>query len=63
MNKERINCLRCQYFYTTWDQRFPRGCKAFGFKTQQIPADYVFRISGQPCMKFVEKVILKKSKE
>lgn len=53
--EEKVNCLKCKYFYTTWDQHFPRGCRAYGFKSQQIPADYVFLASGQSCMKFEEK--------
>lgn len=53
--QQKINCFKCKYFYTTWDARFPRGCKAYGFKTQQMPADYVIRASGEPCMKYEEK--------
>ncbi len=55
MKKNKPDCFKCKYFYTTWDQRFPRGCRAYNFKTQQIPADYVFRASGQSCLKFEEK--------
>lgn len=55
MNQQQVNCFKCQFFYTTWDQRFPRGCRAYGFKTRQLPADYVRQASGQICMKFEEK--------
>ncbi|WP_338119946.1 uracil-DNA glycosylase [Paenibacillus thalictri] len=39
----------------TWDSRFPRGCKAFGFKTGELPSAVVLKSSGQPCMNYVEK--------
>ncbi|TBL78218.1 uracil-DNA glycosylase [Paenibacillus thalictri] len=51
----RINCYRCKHFYVTWDSRFPRGCKAFGFKTGELPSAVVLKSSGQPCMNYVEK--------
>ncbi len=48
----RPNCLRCRHFYVTWDPRFPRGCRALGFKTRGIPADEVRRASGRDCLFF-----------
>ncbi|NLT94812.1 MAG: uracil-DNA glycosylase [Clostridia bacterium] len=51
----RINCLKCQYFYITWDKNFPRGCKAFGFKTKNLPSLVVFQSSGQSCQHFKPK--------
>ena len=32
-NPNRANCFRCKFFYVTWDNRFPRGCRAMGFKS------------------------------
>lgn len=55
MKQQKVNCFKCKYFYTTWDVRFPRGCKAYGFKLKQIPSDYVLQVSGHACMKFEEK--------
>ncbi|RSK29008.1 uracil-DNA glycosylase [Bacillus sp. HMF5848] len=51
----KINCLSCEYFYVTWDPSFPRGCKAYGFKTAALPSVTVRRSSGQDCLKFKEK--------
>jgi hypothetical protein len=51
----RIDCMKCRYFYVTWDPSFPRGCKAFGFKTKHMPSQTVMSSSGQPCMKFEPK--------
>ncbi|PLA74338.1 uracil-DNA glycosylase [Hydrogenovibrio sp. SC-1] len=50
-----IDCFKCRYFFITWDERQPRGCKAFGFKTKQMPSAVVLESSGQPCLKFTPK--------
>nr|WP_102710884.1 uracil-DNA glycosylase [Paenibacillus castaneae] len=52
---QRINCLKCKHYYVTWDPKSPKGCKAFGFKTQQMPSSVVLSSSGNPCMHFEEK--------
>lgn len=53
--ERRVDCSKCQFYYVTWDPRFPKGCKAFGFKTREIPSLSVFRSSGQPCLRFIPK--------
>lgn len=50
-----VDCFKCKYFYVTWDQHNPRGCKAFGFKTHQLPSVVVLETSGEKCLKFVAK--------
>ncbi|CAH0345021.1 hypothetical protein BCI9360_01297 [Bacillus sp. CECT 9360] len=57
---EKINCMSCKHYYITWDPQFPKGCKAFQFKTSMIPSQEVFRSSGQPCMKYEKKPVTKK---
>jgi hypothetical protein len=54
---ERINCLKCKYFYITWDKNFPRGCKAYGFKTVYLPSLLVWQSSGMDCLKYEGKAI------
>ncbi|RKN84328.1 uracil-DNA glycosylase [Paenibacillus ginsengarvi] len=51
----RINCMKCRHFYVTWDPKFPKGCKAYGFKTQGLPSQTVLASSGKPCYQFEEK--------
>jgi len=58
-NNKRVNCLKCRYYYITWDRRKSRGCRAFGFKSQELPSLVVFRTSGQKCMKFSSKASAK----
>jgi hypothetical protein len=60
-NKEQpqakaINCIKCAYYYVTWDPSFPKGCKAFGFKTSEIPSALVKKSSGHACLKFEAKL-------
>ncbi|KAB2952312.1 uracil-DNA glycosylase [Heliorestis acidaminivorans] len=53
--KQRINCLRCEHFYITWEPKFPRGCKLLNFKTRSMPSLVVFQSCGHPCDGFREK--------
>lgn len=39
----------------TWDPDSPRGCRAYGFKTKQIPTAVVKKSSGMDCLKYEEK--------
>ncbi|MDE3840376.1 uracil-DNA glycosylase [Bacillus methanolicus] len=55
MEKRKINCVKCSHFYVTWDPNFPRGCKAFQFKTRNLPSVEVFRASGRACLKYERK--------
>jgi hypothetical protein len=51
----KINCIKCKHYYVTWDPTFPKGCKAFGFKTSELPSVLVKKSSGHPCMNFEPK--------
>ena len=53
--KKRINCRRCEYYFVTWEPKQPHGCKAYGFKSPQIPSMVVFKSSGAECSLFKEK--------
>jgi len=52
---ERIDCMKCKYFFITWEPAAPKGCKAFGFKTKMLPSSMVLQSSGKPCMHFEPK--------
>ena len=52
---KRINCRRCEYYFVTWQASQPHGCKAYGFKSQQIPSLAVFQSSAQECTLFRQK--------
>ncbi|MGR3221442.1 MAG: uracil-DNA glycosylase [Candidatus Anammoxibacter sp.] len=55
MRKKRINCLNCKHFYVTWEKEFPRGCKAMGFKSKNLPSEDVYNSSGMNCLRFERK--------
>jgi len=43
------------YFHITWDQKFPRACKFFGFKSADMPSVSVFQATGSDCGAFKKK--------
>ena len=49
---KRIVCQKCIYYYVTWEQKKPHGCKAYGFKSQIIPSRIVKNSSGMDCSFF-----------
>lgn len=51
----KIDCMKCKYFYITWDSNSPRGCKYFNFKSKQLPSTVVLQSSGEACLKFAPK--------
>ncbi|MFK5936974.1 MAG: uracil-DNA glycosylase [Sulfurimonas sp.] len=53
---KKINCRRCQYYFVTWENAKPHGCKAYGFKSAQIPSMVVFQSSGVACSLFKQKL-------
>ncbi|QOP44132.1 uracil-DNA glycosylase [Sulfurimonas sediminis] len=56
---KRINCRKCEYYYVTWEASKPHGCKAYGFKSVQIPSMVVLNSSGAECSLFKEKQVRK----
>ena len=52
---KRINCRKCEYYFVTWEPKQPHGCRAYGFKSVQIPSMVVLRSSGSACSLFKEK--------
>jgi len=50
-----INCMQCVHFAVSWDPKFPKTCKLFGFKSAGMPSVSVWRDSGSPCHGFQKK--------
>jgi len=53
---KRINCRKCEYYFVTWEPKQPHGCRAYGFKSPQIPSMVVLKSSGSDCALFKEKL-------
>jgi len=51
----RIACHSCEHYHTTWDARFPFGCRAHGFKSWKSPSLEVIEASGLECLLFAAK--------
>lgn len=47
---DKIVCQKCIYYYVTWLNTTPHGCKAYGFKSKIIPSVVVKNTSSQECM-------------
>ncbi len=47
---EKIICQKCIYYFVTWQQDKPHGCKAYNFKSQIIPSIVVKNSSGFACI-------------
>lgn len=55
MNTEKPNCLKCKFYYVTWDQTAPHGCRAYGFKSKEMPSIVVLNASREECQMYEVK--------
>ena len=51
-----IDCFSCVHFFITYDQVFPYGCKAAGFKSRIMPCKDMYANSGIVCQLFQKKM-------
>jgi len=47
-----VDCHKCKHYYVTWDKSLPHGCRAFGFKSKNMPSYTVSRDSGMACLMY-----------
>jgi len=57
MTSDRIDCIQCEHFIVTWNPRFPRACRLYGFKSMQLPSVEVMKATGEECIGFVKKKV------
>ena len=50
------DCLKCRHYFITHDPQQPRGCRAYGFKSRELPAQVVLATSGLPCHFFTPRL-------
>ncbi|QKF81960.1 uracil-DNA glycosylase [Halarcobacter ebronensis] len=50
--EQRIVCQKCKHYFVTWEPSRPHGCRAYGFKSKQIPSAVVKKSSGADCSFF-----------
>jgi hypothetical protein len=49
------DCQACRNYFITHDPRQPRGCRAYGFKSRDLPSRVVLATSGMPCRLFTPR--------
>ena len=54
-NIDRPDCFKCIYFSLTWEQKTPRQCKLYGFKTASMPSVIFYNTTGSQCVGFRKK--------
>lgn len=55
MKIEIVNCISCKNFFVTWDRKYPKGCRLFGFKSSRLPSALVMESTGAKCKNYEEK--------
>ena len=45
----KISCQGCRHFFVTHDPHRPWGCRNFGFKGKNLPAEVVYQSTGMQC--------------
>lgn len=45
----RLSCKGCRHFFVTYDPNKPWGCRQFGFKGRNLPAEIVYQSTGMQC--------------
>ena len=51
----KIICQQCKHYYITWESAKPHGCRAYGFKSQQVCSVVVKQSSNMDCNLFSKK--------
>lgn len=52
---DEINCLKCTHYFVTWNRRYPRGCRVYGFETDLMPSDAVLIYTCKSCNYYKNK--------
>jgi hypothetical protein len=56
MNEVKIICQKCKHYFVTWEKLKPHGCRAYGFKSAQIPSSVVKQTSKLDCSFYAQKI-------
>ncbi|OVE81727.1 hypothetical protein BVY04_02740 [bacterium M21] len=59
MPQKRPNCVKCEYFYVTYQPAHPWACSYFEIKSKKYPSQVVFASTGEQCPMFRLKERLK----
>ncbi len=53
--EDSISCLRCVHYYVTWNKKYPRGCRKYGFETDLMPSDTILIYTCKSCAYYKNK--------
>lgn len=53
--QKKIICQKCIHYYVTWEIGRGHGCKAYGFKSAQLPSVIVKKSSQEDCKFYTPK--------
>lgn len=53
--EREIDCFCCRFFFITYEQQFPYGCRAARFKSRRMPSREMFANSGVDCQFYAGK--------
>ena len=57
-------CTDCKHYFITFDQRTPKGCRAYGIQSAKLPSIVVKQANGgEECLGFEPKKKLSKYEE
>jgi len=54
-NRRTIVCRKCRFYFVTWNQHRPHGCKAMSFMSRRPPSLVVRQNSGRDCLHYCSK--------
>ena len=49
------DCWSCRHFFITFEKHHRYGCRAMGFKANELPSLEVLQADGSPCLSFAAK--------
>lgn len=52
---QRIPCMRCKHYQTTFEPNAPRACTLYQFKSSLMPYILVKQSTGSDCPSFSER--------
>lgn len=55
MNGEKPRCIKCAYYFVTYDPTRPKGCKKFNFISAKLPSVLIKEETGEECLAFKER--------
>ena len=53
---KKVSCLKCKYYFSTFEAKMPRGCRLYQIKSTRFPSIVVKEESQQECLGYEPRV-------